>query len=105
MLARKQRSEWNSDKKIKATSFDDMWEDHQPAPKEMHLRKSEPAHSVKRGWAKVGLEVSIKSMFGTLVAQWCECPPDSLRSIPISEPLIIFIKIFLMLIYPLIKMH
>ncbi|XP_041361233.1 uncharacterized protein C8orf34-like isoform X2 [Gigantopelta aegis] len=54
--ARKQRSEWNNDKKVKATSFDDMWEEHQPVPKETGVRHSEPAHSVKRGWAKVGLE-------------------------------------------------
>ncbi|XP_067665360.1 uncharacterized protein C8orf34 homolog isoform X1 [Haliotis asinina] len=54
-LARRQRPDWNSDVKMKTTSFDELWEDTSPLKRDDPVR-SETVGIMKKSWARVGLD-------------------------------------------------
>ncbi|XP_046578606.1 uncharacterized protein C8orf34-like isoform X2 [Haliotis rubra] len=54
-LARRQRPDWNSDVKMKTTSFDELWEDPSPMKRDDPVR-SETVGIMKKSWARVGLD-------------------------------------------------
>ncbi|XP_046578608.1 uncharacterized protein C8orf34-like isoform X4 [Haliotis rubra] len=53
--ARRQRPDWNSDVKMKTTSFDELWEDPSPMKRDDPVR-SETVGIMKKSWARVGLD-------------------------------------------------
>ncbi|XP_067665363.1 uncharacterized protein C8orf34 homolog isoform X4 [Haliotis asinina] len=53
--SRRQRPDWNSDVKMKTTSFDELWEDTSPLKRDDPVR-SETVGIMKKSWARVGLD-------------------------------------------------